>query len=479
MSNASTQTRAQSKESQTPDILSDSAQRHLTRTILMLAWPAILEQFLICMASLADTAMVGSIGASATAAVAVNISSIWLINGFITALSVGFSYLISHTVGAGDPVHARRITAQALLCSAVLGITLSLAVELICHPLPIWLGADPEVIPQAQRYMQIIGFGLTAQAMCVTISAVFRSAGNTRIPLTANLTANVANIIGNFFLIYPTRTITIGGTSFSIWGAGLGVAGAGTSTALSQCLLLLILLAFLTFGKTPIQLNLLHADFRVERQTLAQLWQISVPVLLERLTLTSGQIALTAMISGLGTISLAAHYLTNQTEGILYLPAYGFAYTATALVGQALGAHRTDLADRFAVRISWIGSIVIVLACVPVALFSGPIIHLFSPDPDVVALGTRTLFVAATTEIFFSFTVIAGGIFRASGDVRFALLVSIIGMWGLRIGLVWFAIHQLGLGVVGVWLAIAVDCLIRMILCIWRIKSKKWRRNQN
>lgn len=73
------------------------------------------------MASLADTAMVGSIGASATAAVAVNISSIWLINGFITALSVGFSYLISHTVGAGDPVNARRITAQALLCSAVLG----------------------------------------------------------------------------------------------------------------------------------------------------------------------------------------------------------------------------------------------------------------------------------------------------------------------------------------------------------------------
>lgn len=461
---------------QVPDILSDSAQRHLTRTILMLAWPAILEQFLICMASLADTAMVGSIGASATAAVAVNISSIWLINGFITALSVGFSYLISHTVGAGDPIRARRITAQSLICSAILGILLSCGVELICHPLPIWLGAAPEVVPQAQRYMQIIGFGLTAQAMSVTLSAVFRSAGNTRIPLTANMTANIANIIGNFFLIYPARTITIGGASIPVWGAGLGVSGAATSTALSQCLLLVILLVFLTFGKTPVQLNLLRADFRVERQVLSQLWQISVPVLLERLTLTSGQIALTAMISGLGTISLAAHYLTNQTEGILYLPAYGFAYTATALVGQALGAHRIDLADRFADRICWIGSAVIVAACVPVALFSGPIIHLFSPDPDVVALGTQTLFVAATTELFFSFTVIAGGICRGSGDVRFSLFVSIVGMWGLRIGLVWLAIHPLGLGVVGVWLAIAVDCLIRMILCIWRIKSRKWRR---
>ena len=106
---------------QVPDILSDQAQSHLNRTILKLAWPAILEQFLICMASLADTAMVGSIGASATAAVAVNISSIWLINGFITSLSVGFSYLISHAVGSGDDARSRRITAQGLVCAAFAG----------------------------------------------------------------------------------------------------------------------------------------------------------------------------------------------------------------------------------------------------------------------------------------------------------------------------------------------------------------------
>ncbi|MFR5731159.1 MAG: MATE family efflux transporter [Clostridium sp.] len=109
-------------------------------------------------------------------------------------------------------------------------------------------------------------------------------------------------------------------------------------------------------------------------------------------------------------------------------------------------------------------------------LFSGPIISLFSREPEVIALGSKTLFIAAATEIFFSFTVIAGGISRGSGDVRFSLLVSIIGMWGLRIGLVWLAIHPLALGVTGVWLAIAADCFIRMLLCIWRIKSRKWRK---
>lgn len=461
---------------QTPNILSDQAQKHLNGTILKLAWPAILEQFLVCLASLTDTAMVGSIGASATAAVAVNISSIWVINGFITSLSVGFSYLVSHAVGSGNEERSRRITAQGLVCSAILGLFLTLVVELLCKPLPIWLGAAPDVIFQAQCYMRIIGYGLTAQTISVVLSSIFRSAGKTRIPLAANLTSNAANIVGNFFLIYPTRSLTIGSHTISIWGAGLGVAGAATSTILSQIFLLILLLAFLVLAKTLVRLSPFHTDYRVERQVLGQLCHISIPVLLERLTLTLGQVALTAMISGLGTISLAAHYLTSQTEGLMYLPAYGFAYTATALVGQALGAGRRDLADRFAFRICWIGSAVILAVCLPIALFSRPIISLFSREPEVIVLGSKTLFIAAAMEIFFSFSILAGGICRGSGDVRFSLLVSIIGMWGFRIGLVWLAIHPLALGVVGVWLAIEADCFIRMLLFIRRIKSRKWRK---
>lgn len=169
---------------------------------------------------------------------------------------------------------------QGLVCAAVLGLLLALGVELICHPLPIWLGAAPEVIPQAQRYMQIIGYGLTAQTLSVVLSAIFRSAGNTRIPLAANLTSNAANIVGNFFLIYPVRSLTIGSHTISIWGAGLGVTGAACSTMLSQMLLLVILLVFLTTAQTPIRLNPFHTDYHVERQVLGQLWHISIPVLL-------------------------------------------------------------------------------------------------------------------------------------------------------------------------------------------------------
>ena len=453
----------------------EEGEQHVVRTVVKLSWPSILEQFLISLSTLADTAMVGSIGAAATAAVAVNISSVWLINGFITALSAGCSYLVSHAVGSKEFHRAQSITYQSISCSLFLGLFLFLGVQLVCRPLPIWLGAAPDVVPLAQSYMRIIGFGLIPQSVAVVLSSVFRSSGDTRTPLAANLTANMGNIIGNFLLIYPSRRIQFGTVSFPMWGAGLGVTGAAISTASSQYLLLLILLFFLTLKPSPVQISLFKPRYRVRPFMLRHLKRISVPVLMERLTLTSGQIALTAMISGLGTIPLAAHYLTNQAEGILYLPAYGFSYTATALIGQSLGAGRKDLADRFARSICLLGAAVIVLACIPVAALSGPIVGLFSNDPDVIALGTQTLFVAAATELFFSFFVIASGIFRGAGDVRFSLLVSIIGMWGLRIGLVYLATRPLQMGVVGVWIAIAIDCLIRTILCIGRLKSGRWK----
>lgn len=486
-------------------ILTSDIEKHIPKTILILAWPAILEQFLVCMATLTDTAMVGSIGAVATASVAINSSAIWLIGGFVTALSAGFSFLIAHAVGENHPAKTRELTFQSITCSVCLGLCLTLAVQLVCRPLPIILGAAPEVIPYAQKYMQIVGLGLVPQSLSVILSSNFRSAGNTRIPLITNLTANAANVVGNFLLIYPTRTLTVAGFSFTMWGAGFGTTGAAISTAASQYLLAFLLLYCLTHADTPIRISLgagagwkeaagrrdgreavaaravcilplraILSRYRVDRRVFSRMLNISVPVLIERLTLTSGQLALTRMISSLGTAALAAHYLTNQTEGLLYLPAYGFSFTATALIGQSLGANRKDLAGKFAFYICAIGSTVIIAACIPVALFSGEIIGLFSSDPEVVALGTKTLFIAAATEIFFSFFVITGGICRGAGDVRFTLLASIFGMWGLRVGLVYIATRPLALGVVGVWLAIAVDCAIRTALCIWRLRSGKW-----
>ena len=100
--------------------------------------------------------------------------------------------------------------------------------------------------------------------------------------------------------------------------------------------------------------------------------------------------------------------------------------------------------------------------------------QLFSSDPDVVVIGTKTLLIAALTEIFYSFFLVSSGIFRGAGDVRFSFLVSLIGMWGLRVGMIWMAVRVFDVGIVGVWIIIGIDCMVRMILCIVRLRSGKW-----
>ena len=446
----------------------------ISKTIIMIAWPAMLEQLLACMASLVDTAMVGSLGAVATASVAVNVSLIWVTNGLMGAVSTGFSYMIARSVGEKNPEKTKSLGLQSVTCAVCTGLFLFTLILCLHRMLPVWMGAEEDVIPHARVYLRIIGYGMVPQALAVVLSSNYRSTGNTRLPLILSIVANVGNIIGNFLLIYPERDVMIGGTGIHIWGAGMGVRGAALATCVSQVFLAFMLLFAMQKRASAFDLPFSKKEYAVSRNTLLTLRKIGIPVLLERWTLNFGQVLLTSILASLGTVALSAHYLTTQIEGILYMPAYGMSYTATALIGQAIGAGRKDLTRNYMKYICFWGVVLIELFCVPVALGAHAIMELFSSDAGVVALGTKTLFVAAVTEIFFAFFVISSGIFRGAGDVTFSFLVSLIGMWGLRVGMVWAAVNVFHTGIVSVWMIIGVDCMVRMVLCILRLKSGKW-----
>lgn len=448
----------------------------ISKMILMIAWPAMLEQLLACMASLVDTAMVGSLGAEATASVAVNIAFVWVANGLMGALSTGFSYMIARSVGEKNPEKTNSLGLQSITCAICTGLFLFILILCLYQRLPVWMGAEEDVIPYARVYLRIIGYGMVPQALAVVLSSNYRSTGNTRLPLVLGIIANVGNIIGNFLLIYPEREILLGVGSVHMWGAGMGIKGAALATCASQVLLAVMLLLTMCRQGSSFRLSLPGTEYAVSKNTLLTLKKIGIPVLLERWTLNFGQVFITSILSSLGTVALSAHYLTAQIEGILYMPAFGMSYTATALIGQALGAGKKDLAKQYMKYICFWSIVLIELFCIPVACGSHYIMGLFSSDAGVVTLGTKTLLVAALTEIFFSFFLISSGIFRGAGDVRFSFLVSLAGMWGLRVGMIWAAIRLFHVGIIGVWIIIGIDCMVRMALCVMRLRSGKWIR---
>ena len=257
----------------------------ISKTIIMIAWPAMLEQLLACMASLVDTAMVGSLGAVATASVAVNVSLIWVTNGLMGAVSTGFSYMIARSVGEKNPEKMKSLGLQSVTCAVCTGLFLFTLILCLHRLLPVWMGAEEDVIPHARVYLRIIGYGMVPQALAVVLSSNYRSTGNTRLPLILSIVANVGNIIGNFLLIYPERDVMIGGTGIHIWGAGMGVRGAALATCVSQVFLAFMLLFAMQKRASAFDLPFSKKEYAVSRNTLLTLRKIGIPVLLERWTL--------------------------------------------------------------------------------------------------------------------------------------------------------------------------------------------------
>lgn len=447
------------------------------KVILMLAWPTIVEQLLQTAVNYVDTAMVGSIGAgatNATAAIGVNTSTIWLIMGVMNAVGVGFSVIVGRRIGEGKLEDARAAIRQAVLCIVIVGLLLTAVVQLIVAPnLARWMGADEAVRPMAQAYMHIIGSVYLFNTALVVCSSILRCSGDTKTPMFFNIMTNVINVVLNFFLIYPTRPMHILGVTFTIPGAGLGVAGAAAATAAATAFSGICMFRALFRHDSPVGISL-RDSFRFDGTIIRQAVKLGVPAGLERATISVGQIVMTALISGCGTVALSANQLANTGESLCYMPVFGFSIAATTLVSQSLGAGDKDLAYRYSqwcIRLS-VG--VMAVTSTAMFIFAPQIMDLFIDDPAVIKLGAQMLRIEAFAEPLLAIGTVAGGIFRGAGDTRWPFYISIVGMWVVRVSMAVILIKVFHWGLAAVWVAMAFDWLARTIISLVRFYRKKW-----
>ncbi len=420
--------------------------------VLFLAWPAIVEQIMITLVQYVDTAMVGSLGSQATAAVGLTASTTWLFNGFFAAAAIGFSVQVAQHLGAGRGEDARRVVWQSLRFTVLFGILMGAVGFALSFPLPALLGAEPAVRGDASLYFRIMACAMPFTLGTNMFSAVIRCAGDTKTPMVLNLMINVFNVILNTLFIYPTRPVEVLGLRFTMWGAGWGVGGAAFASGLSTALVCLLFLAALFRKKSPIRISL-HQRYKFERGCLLAAWRLGLPAALERSIMCVAQIVITAIITGIGTVAVAANHLAVTAESISYLPASGVAVAGTTLVGQAIGAGRKDLAQRFARMVTWMGVGMMTLGGAVLFLFAPQLIMIFSQEAEVIDLGSQVLRIVAFAEPLFGASIVASGALRGAGDSKGPFLISLASMWGVRITLSLALVGSLGL--VGVWLAMA------------------------
>jgi len=440
-------------------------------TILALAWPTMLEQLMQTAVQYIDTAMVGSLGTQATAAVGATTTVNWMIGSTISALGVGFLSFIAQAYGAGDKQAASRAVSQAVLVSALVG-TLFTALTLGLSPMvPVWMQVDESIRDLAARYFFILYLPMLPRTATIIFGTALRAAGDTKTPMKVGVMVNVINVVMNFLLIYPTRRISVLGLSLWIPGAGLGVIGAAIASA-----------AAFAYGGIRITVALWRhpllspkgSSFRPDMAILRPCLKTALPNMLQRFGTSMGYVAFASMINSLGEISTAAHTIANTVESAFYIPGYGMQTAAATLAGNAYGAGDKERMNELARMFLPLEVGLMILSGGALFLLAPPLVGIFSDNAQVIALGTQVLRMVALSEPFYGCSIIVEGMMLGVGNTKQPFVFNILGMWGIRILGTFVCTQLLGYGLVAAWGCMIAHNLLLFVLFLYCYVTKKW-----
>jgi len=447
---------------------------HLLPVIFSLAWPTMLEQIMSTAVQYIDTAMVGSLGTEATASVGATTTVSWLIGSTVSAAGVGFLAYIAQAYGAGEKKKAAKAASQAVLAVLVLGVFFTAVTLLLSPMVPVWMQVEESIRPTASKYFFIIYTPMLARCATIIFGTVLRAAGDTKTPMRVGIIVNVINVLFNFLLIYPTRTVSIAGLSFEIFGAGLGVIGAAAASAMAYASGGIIITAVL-FRHPDISPkgHSLKPDIEVLRPCL----RVAIPNAFQRFGTSLGYVAFAAMVNSLGGIATAAHTIANTVESAFYIPGYGMQTAAATLTGNALGAKDERRIKELAVMINAVEVAMMIVSGAALFIFAEPMMGLFSADAAVIMLGSAVLRMVAVSEPFYGVSIIIEGMLMGMGETVVPFVCNIVGMWGIRIVCTFITTQLLGMGLISAWACMIAHNLVLFVMFLVYYLSGKWRKN--
>ena len=439
--------------------------------IMSLAWPTMLEQLMQTAVQYIDTAMVGSLGTQATAAVGATTTVNWLLSSSISALSIGFLAFIAKSCGAKDRESASKAVAQAVVVTLVVGIVFTAVTLGLSSKVPVWMQVDKNIQQLAGRYFFILYMPMLPRTASIIFGTALRAAGDTRTPMKVGVTVNIINVVLNFLFIYPVRTVNISGISLKIWGMGWGVLGAAAASAVAFTVGGIYMTAAL--WKHPV-ISPKGQKFVPDKKMLMPCLKVAVPNMLQRFATSLGYVAFASMINSVGEIATAAHTIANTVESAFYIPGFGMQTAAATLAGNAYGAKDNNNMQRLAKMFIPL-EIVLMIASGAALYASAPmLVNIFSDSSEVIALGTRVLRMVALSEPFYGFAIIVEGFMMGVGKTKTPFIYNILGMWGVRIVGTFICTQLLGYGLVSAWACMIAHNLFVFVLYMFCYIKGKW-----
>lgn len=442
--------------------------RNIKKKLLQLTWPIFIESLLLSLLGSMDVFMLGKYSDNAVAAVGVSNQIMWMISLMFGIITSGTAILTAQYIGLNKKNKIRNNDNIIRLCgvsigfNTMIGAFCSILVVVGSTPMLKMLNTSGEILDIGKEYLVIVGGFIFTQSIMQTFTAVLRPHGYTKICMYVTLTMNIINVVCNYIFI------------FGKFGAPkLGVVGAAIGTSTSR-IIGMIILGIVLYVKILRGSSLKCLKFS-PKNDLKNILAIGIPAAGEQISYNLSQLVITSFINMISIEAMATKSYAMNLISFAYIFSTALGQGTSILVGQLVGEGNNDEALNIGIDSIKKSILVSVLISGVFAVLGTSLMSFFSNNATIIELGALVLIVDVFLEPGRSINLVGINSLRAAGDVKFPVYIGIISMWTFGVGLAYILGIQLGLGLIGMWIAFATDEWFRGILVYNRWKKKRWQ----
>ena len=432
--------------------------------LLALLWPLIIEQALGVLVGMADTVMVSSVGEAAISGVSLVDMINQLIITVFGALATGGAVVTSQHLGAKRPEEAARSAGQLVGLSGILGTTVAVfCLVTRTAQLRLFFGTISEDVMQAcLTYFTITALSFPFLALYNAGAAIFRSTGNSAVSMKVSVLVNAINFCGNALCVFVLR---------------MGVAGVAVPTLVSRAVGAVIILSLAARRDYALCITP-RTVTRLEGRTVKGILYIGIPSAFENSLFQLGRVLVVSMISLFGTVHISANAVANNLDAVGCIVGNAMGLAMITVVGRCVGAQDFEQTKYYTKKLLLWDYIAQGTVNLLVLFFLNRILGMYTLSPETRALSwTLVMIHNGVAILLWPAGFVLPNALRAANDVRFTMLTSILSMIVWRMGLSWVLCVNMGMGAVGVWLAMVVDWICRVTCFVIRFASGAWQKS--
>lgn len=401
--------------------------------------------------------MIGMVSVSALAAVGMSMQFMMIINVLMTLYVVGGNALISRFIGEGRKRRASALLYSLALFAIVLSVFVTIGGYAGSESIYALMGAKEDVVEQGALYFKIISLGIVVIFIDTLLYNALSAAGDTKNSLYIKLVSTAINAFLNYVLIF-------GHYGFE----AMGIEGAAYATVISYCFN--VLAYYLLIRKPHSKLNIIPV---IRIKDLIRVWHVGWSAALDRGISSMSFLVFVAIIAAYGTEELAGYQVALRIEGIAFMPGFGFAIAAMALVGQNIGAKNIDRAYNMGVisgRIAYVfmGSVGFFLI-----LFPEFLVGFFTKDAATIAVASYYLILVGLAQIPLAIMFVYSGALRGAGATKTTLKVNVLSLWIFRVIPSYIA-YKMGYGIIAIFVIMNIETLIKGLVYVYIYKKRNW-----